>query len=293
VALVLSWPSVRTVMPLHFKTATAPQGSTELKVLTFNVMNFGWYDGTQKTENPSMRYILDQNADIVMLQEASVTSYYERLNSIKMMLDEMNEKYPYRQHGLSDIIILSRYPFKKVNDPLLSSYDDNSLSMEPFAAAYDVELPERTIRVVAMHLHSFEFDDADRSILEGARTDGISKKQARSFVQKLKTGYANRVPQAKQLREFLDKKGPDVTLVCGDMNDTPASHVYNKVRGSDLKDAWADCGRGITYTYNDHKFWVKIDHILYRGDLKPLSIHRDKKGDSDHYPLVATFALNP
>jgi len=35
-----------------------------------------------------------------------------------------------------------------------------------------------------------------------------------------------------------------------------------------------------------------IDHILYRGDLHPLSMHRGGLRSSDHYPLIATFYVD-
>ena len=48
-------------------------------------------------------------------------------------------------------------------------------------------------------------------------------------------------------------------------------------------------GIPFTYTFHNNHLYVKIDHILYRGDMKVLSCRRDKKGESDHYPLVAVF----
>ena len=75
----------------------------------------------------------------------------------------------------------------------------------------------------------------------------------------------------------------------GDMNDTPGSYAYRTICGEDMRDSWADVGFGPIYTFHDHHLYVKIDHILYRGDMKVLSSRRDKEGESDHYPLVAVF----
>ena len=90
------------------------------------------------------------------------------------------------------------------------------------------------------------------------------------------------------MRKLIDDSPGDV-LVMGDMNDTPGSYAYRTVCGDDLRDAWAEAGFGPTYTYHDHHLYVKIDHILYRGNMKLLSCRRDKEGESDHYPLVAVF----
>ena len=92
----------------------------------------------------------------------------------------------------------------------------------------------------------------------------------------------------RAMRQLLDDTSGDV-LVMGDMNDTPGSFAYRTVCGDDLHDAWAETGLGPIYTFNSHHLYVKIDHILYRGHLKPLWCRRDKAGESDHYPLVALF----
>jgi endonuclease/exonuclease/phosphatase (EEP) superfamily protein YafD len=43
------------------------------------------------------------------------------------------------------------------------------------------------------------------------------------------------------------------------------------------------------YTFHANHMYVKIDHIFYRGNIKPLICRRDKEGESDHYPMVAVF----
>ena len=77
-SVVLSWPTVAVTSPVNLapcsSAAVAGDSSAErFKVLTFNVMNFGYYDDTQSTRNPSMDFILKQNADLVVLQEAALS----------------------------------------------------------------------------------------------------------------------------------------------------------------------------------------------------------------------------
>ena len=81
----------------------------------------------------------------------------------------------------------------------------------------------------------------------------------------------------------------DVGWVADPYRATGAKWKRHVIKGHDLRDAWADVGFGPIYTYHDHHLCVKIDHILYRGDMKVLSCRRDKEGESDHYPLVAVF----
>ena len=104
----------------------------------------------------------------------------------------------------------------------------------------------------------------------------------------MRRSFALRGDDASTLRHAIDAS-PANLIVCGDMNDVSTSYVYRTICGEDLRDAWADTGFGPTYTFNANHLYVKIDHILYRGNLKPLSCSRVKGGESDHYPVVAVF----
>ena len=70
-AIVLAWLPVRSVFPINLFAGDIPQGASSFKVMTFNTMNFGPYDPSNHSPSPSMRYILDQDADFVLLQEGS------------------------------------------------------------------------------------------------------------------------------------------------------------------------------------------------------------------------------
>ena len=103
--------------------------------------------------------------------------------------------------------------------------------------------------------------------------------------------FALRGDNAAMLRKEIDRS-PDNVIVCGDMNDVSASHVYRLIAGDDLVDAWADVGLGYGQTYNRHGLCYRIDHILYRGELRALRAKRIKGGSSDHYPLMVTFDID-
>jgi len=292
-AMVLSWPSLRLVAPIHFSTPTAEWEGDTLRILTMNVASFRWYD-PEPQPSASMRYILDEDADIVVLQEACYYFSFNQYKTVRPMLQEFYRKYPYRSRGLFDTGILSKYPIHKVSNGEFFNpfsrvkYESDSAGLK-FARAWDVDAPGGTLRIIDMHLQSFLFSDDDRHIIDSAANANSGRKQRLlSVFDKMQHTFVAHAYQAKQLRQLIDNTDGDL-LVVGDMNDTPASYAYRKLRGGDLKDAWADAGHGFTYTFRDHHMLVKIDHILYRGKLFPISCYRDKAGDSDHYPLKATF----
>lgn len=280
-ALMLSWPTLRLISPVNFGHSKADPDKTQLKVMTMNVTQFNWSKGEPPSKN--MRYILDEDADIVVIQEGLLYYSYEGLVTVKPMLQELYKKYPYRKKQYFDVGILSKYPFEEVKSPVLAQD-----TLGYFIKAWDVDAPGGNLRVVSMHLSSLRFTGNDSQLIESMNTPSGRKNRIRSVAQKLDVGFRSHARQAKAMRQLLDETPGDV-LVMGDMNDTPGSFAYRTVCGEDLRDAWADTGLGPVYTFHDHHMYVKIDHILYRGDMKVLSCRCDKKGESDHYPLVAVI----
>ena len=281
-ALLLSWPTIRLISPFHLVHPSADPEKQQIKVLTMNVTEFNWRD---QIDEPSlnMRYILDEDADIVAIQEGLVYFSYESQRRIKPMLEELYKKYPYRKKEFFDVGILSKYPFTEVESPVL---EQDSLNY--FIKAWDVEAPGGNIRVVNMHLSSLRFTQNDSKIIDSMNLPSGRKKRIKSVTRKLDYGFQTHARQAQAVRQLIDEAPGDV-IVMGDMNDTPGSFAYRTVCGDDLHDAWAEAGFGPTYTFHAHHLYVKIDHILYRGDLRLLSSRRDKAGESDHFPMVATF----
>ena len=280
-ALLLSWPTLRLISPLNLFHPEADPDKVQLKVLTMNVTQFNWVDGDKP--NKSMRYILDQNADVVVIQEGLVDFSYEQLEPVKPMLNELYKKYPYRKKAFFDVGILSKYPYTEVKS---SALDKDKLNY--FIKAWDVQAPGGDIRVVSMHLSSLRFTQNDSKIIESMNKPSNRKRRVKSVVRKLDNGFRTHVRQVTAMRKLLDETTGDV-IVMGDMNDTPGSYTYRTLCGDDLLDAWAESGFGPTYTFHAHHLYVKIDHIFYRGNMKLLTCRRDKEGESDHYPLVAIF----
>ncbi len=280
-ALLLSWPTMRLISPFNIGHPESDPDKTQLKVLTMNVTEFNWSDGDSPSKN--MRYILDQDADIVVIQEGLVYFSFEQLKTVKPMLKELYEKYPYRKKEFYDVGIISKYPFTEMKSEALSRD-----TLNYFIKAWDVEAPGGDLRVVNMHLSSLRFTLNDSQVIESMNVPSDRKMRIRSVAHKIGNGFISHSRQAKAVRQLLDETPGDV-LVMGDMNDTPGSFAYRTVSGEDMRDAWADSGFGPIYTFHAHHLYVKIDHILYRGDMKVLSCHRDKAGESDHYPLVAVF----
>lgn len=298
-AIVLTWGSVRMVFPVNMLSSSVKATSeNSLRVMTFNVMNFGPYDTTNHVASASMRYILDQDADVVLLQEGSQERNYLKLSNVKMMADELEKKYPYHSDGRHDLVILSKFPYTVINDTILKTGPGYVKSHDPeyqyYARGYDLVMPNgKQLRIVNLHLHSMGLNDSDRELYMNITKTNINsetefRKIKSSLYNKLCATFKFHAHEAQMVRDFLNRC-PQNVILCGDFNDTPASYCYRTVRGDDLRDAFVDCGFGIKNTFNNNRLYFKIDHIMYRGELEAVEWRRDKAGDSDHYPQVATF----
>ena len=295
VALLLSWPSLRTVVPLHLftpSTHNVERDDNTFKILTFNVMNFGPYDPSNHRPNESMKYILESDADVVLLQEGSQERDYMKLSNTKMLTGELAKKYPYRSSRNHDLIILSKYPYEAKT---VVGSDANS-PVSGRVTSYVVHHPGRDLLLVNAHLRSIGLSENDKD--EYARmtrgdVQGKSdlKKMKRGMIDKVVASSVTRYEECETLRRLLDENRDKDVIVAGDFNETPASYCYWTVRGTDMNDAWGDAGFGYYNTFNDRRLLFKIDHILYRGSLSAEAATVDKTGESDHYPFSVVFRL--
>ena len=76
------------------------------------------------------------------------------------------------------------------------------------------------------------------------------------------------------------------TLVGGDLNAEPGSAVIGMLEGSQLRDAWADCGQGAGLSYPADKPVKRIDYLLLPKDWKCVSATVIETEVSDHRPVL-------
>ena len=275
-ALAATWPATNVHFPMNLSTPPLPasQDST-FTVLTMNVS--GFINRMRHKTDPTsstMRFILEQNADVVITQETALGPLdFTRTEPVKSMRQRIDSLYPYHSHGYHDIAILSKY-----------------------AKAFDVTLPAGTaVRIIGVHMQSIGLSGNDKELYKQlTRMEKGTRSQMsevrHSLMGKVASACRRRAAEAQQLRTILDQS-PENTIVCGDFNDTPLSFTYRTVRGNDMRDAWQDCAFWPTYTFNADRLYFHIDHMLYRGNLQALKSESPRAGSSDHYPIITTFAI--
>lgn len=279
---------ILTISPLNFtsRSLSTDDESRTFTLLTYNVYNFRDNQGVNpEWGNRTLSYILSTDADIVCLQESS------NLNGVgkKAQRDSINSRYPYRLYSnRSGEVLLSKYHATEIDTP---QPDWGSGSF----CAYDVEVEGHEVTVVNCHLQSIGLTDDDKELYREL-TDKELRNPSRSELSKVKNGIVTkllaafriRAQQARYIKEFLATHKGNVILV-GDFNDVPGSYAYRTIKSDGLKDAYSECAFGPTVTYNDNRFYFRIDQMLYRGDLEAVRIKRGDLRSSDHYPLFATL----
>ena len=304
VALLISLPQLLTVVSIGAGApslpvdAPLPHGS--VTVMSFNVCGTGlWKYNKLPKPNPLISYVINKNADIVVFQEGSLGGIdYERIPAISVIKDELNAAYPYRERGYHDVMLLSKYPYKRLNFDSIIDPDwinpDKPTDLNFDLEGYDVELPGgRSLRVIGFHLQAFGLQPADKEfyvdVTHGkAETRQDVSRFKTNLIDKLRHSFKAQAAEAELIRRVIDASPGDV-VVCGDMNNVAPSWPYRTIRGNDMRDVFTELERGYMRTYNRHRMYFHIDHMFYRGNLRPVAFERGDTITSDHFPLITTF----
>ncbi|MCM1094267.1 MAG: endonuclease/exonuclease/phosphatase family protein [Lachnospiraceae bacterium] len=278
--------------PMHIlkPSVSREEKKTSFTVMTYNVFNFTDHQGESPSwGNRTISYIISQASDIVCLQEAFPLLGRQSFCN-KSQQDSLKSLYPYYidMPNRAGEMILSRFPVRLLEVPSSPDWGSGQYT------AYAAEIEGREVTIVNCHLQSLGLTPDDKALYREL-TDKESKptrnelSQAKhNIIPKLLEAFKIRAEQADSISRFLADATDNVILM-GDFNDVPGSYAYRTMINAGLKDAYNSCAFGPMVTYNDNRFYFRIDHIFYRGDMRAVRIKRGNLKSSDHYPLKATF----
>ena len=153
--------AVTRYFPFHDRVDDIPKENV-LKVLTYNVMGFGYKGHTEDAPNPIIRYIANSGADIVCLQEYAVGTSKNFLTNQKIA--NALKMYRYRSIipiGTSgtlkfNIAVFSKYPISKSRKIKYdSSFNGSSI--------HELDIRGKKLTLINNHLESFKLTMEDRS----------------------------------------------------------------------------------------------------------------------------------
>ena len=289
--LCICAPSIWNICPVNLiKDPVLEQHEYKaFKLLTFNVMNMWDYEESHShdADNRILSFIIHTDADIVSLQEIIYFPKVEQNSNVTAQIDTIHQMYPYISKATDGaLMVLSKYPIKRINipKPFVNKY-------LPYAA-YSIDLPQGPITLFDCHMESIGLTDSDKAsyqdITRGKAGKADIKDMKNSALHKLNEAYRSRSIQVNQLREVADSIGGNI-IIAGDFNDVPLSYSIRCLQEAGFKEVYPSLALGPGFTYHADRLYFRIDHMLYRGTLKPLSLEIPKVNLSDHYPMIATF----
>jgi len=283
-------------------TEKPPQCVNCIKVMSYNVKLFGLYDTNDKkirqhNKNKILQYIHDEQPDIVCFQEYFYDHSGKLFNTTDTLLSVLklkNKNYHFEHFTTNRGELyfgLATFSKNKIVGKGVVEMPDSSV----IATYIDFKQKNDTVRVYNCHLASIHFEYEDYKIGNHLKINIMNdpkwQKKAKILFKKLKIAFEVREKQSKILKNHL-KHCPHYVIVCGDLNDSPASYAYNKV-ASGLKDSFRESGNELGTTYLGEIFpKFRIDYILHDKAYKSYGHTVGTNiSISDHYPVYTWISL--
>ncbi|HVI43666.1 MAG TPA: endonuclease/exonuclease/phosphatase family protein [Chitinophaga sp.] len=271
-----------------FHNNAIPASSGVFSIMTYNTSSMGL--SAYKTDTVVRAAVFDvvagANPDILCLQE-----FYTNDDPGKRShhIDSLRQigKYPYHYFTCDwvnwntwyyGLILFSRYPIAAATT--IPCNETAVGSGKSFLQA-DLVVHGDTIRVLTAQFISYMFSRDDIDNLLHLRSWEILTKMRQTFI--------HRSHQAVQLAA-LAAASPYPVIICGDLNDTPASFTYMTVsRG--LQDAFLVAGAGWGRTLSYLSPSLRIDYILPNPSFRIHSCEVPQPQRSEHFPVMARLSL--
>ncbi len=289
--MIASLPSILDYCPLHLPQKVADDAET-FTLMSYNVL--GLQDQNKQyygDVNPTISYILKEDPDIVCLQEMRTLHTSQSIHLTASQIDSLHCQYPYVFYSNESQAIFSKFPVEPVQTGYVHSKEPGAANIGCFRA----EIKGRKVTIFDIHLQSFSLVSEDREMfaklthLKGSEHE-ISQMKSH-LINKIRIAGPIRTTDTEELIKYIKKYGGPNVIVCGDFNDVPGSYPLRLLAGEHFKEVYPEVGFGPMITYNSGGFYFRIDHILYRGDMRPISMKRGDIKSSDHYPVTATFEM--
>jgi endonuclease/exonuclease/phosphatase family metal-dependent hydrolase len=262
-----------------------------MKVLTYNVRNFGLYsaEGKKEIRNKIFDVLDRENADLVCFQEffhSDKKGYFTTRDSLLKFLPTKyyHERYTHAMKGQNyfGVALFSKYPI--VNKGFVPFENDPN----NFCIYADLKVEGDTIRVYDAHLQSIRFKPEDYAFVDQNRNEEELDQGSKRIARRLKLAFQKRQLQVDRVVQSI-ADSPHPVILCGDFNDPPVSYTYEAFTDL-LEDSFCEAGSGIGNTYIGVFPSFRIDYILHSKELEAIEYKTLDEKLSDHHAVVATLA---
>ncbi len=222
-----------------------------------------------------------QHLDIICIQEHS--PYVENQISQALQLP-----YQYFSRG-KFVAIYSKYPI--INEGQIENFSSNDANACIWA---DIQVDNKKIRIYAAHFEANRKDGiVPNTVAAHSDEPPIDFSIAVGLLRFYQKFSARRADQAKKLRQLM-ATSPYPAILCGDINDTPQTHVYQILK-EDHKDTFREKGLGIGATFGstlkNKLALLRIDYIFTPPSFEVLNHRIFPAPFSDHYLIYSKVQL--
>ncbi|MDD2381544.1 MAG: endonuclease/exonuclease/phosphatase family protein [Mariniphaga sp.] len=282
VCILAGWGYITRFVQLSEKQTEAG----DLKIMSYNIHHFRGNGKLtqQQTANEITLFLKDQQPDIICLQEVRLRQ--NNIFSLQKTVEELDfiNHYQFaRTSSTFGSVTLSRFPIVHMGEIRFN----NSRNITIYT---DMLIQQDTFRVFNVHLHSYGIDPRDYNIIESGVSNEKDLKEAREMGAKLKSGFQMRASQVDTIRDMI-KKTPYPAILCGDLNDIPASYSYQQLRKG-MKDDFVSSGKGVGRTYYNKLPALRIDYIFHSPEFQSFNFQTHKFNHSDHRPISTVLVRN-
>lgn len=294
--LPLGYFNLVNTFPLRTKQKwTASHDSSTLRIMTWNVASFHNFEPISspfaQTRIQMLETISELNPDILCLQEYRNVENSKRQVSVRKELADLgynhficsnDRKYKRKNLEITDgVAIFSKHPFSDTGRIVISNKD----RAENMAYA-DIDFNNRKLRIFTAHLISFYlYPDTAAAHDSGSDIYKITYNRKRSIQWKLRDTEKSHQKQVTLIRKELEKS-PFPVIYCGDINATPTSYTYRKLKGS-LQDAFLSKGSGFGTTFYKIIPTLRIDVCFADTSFHVVQSKVEERKLSDHYPVIS------
>lgn len=250
-----------------------------LTVVSFNVRTFE-YQTARVDEAADL--LKAMRPDVVCLQEFRNHQVTNDEKADSYLAKKLGMEYfefvtlPIHIHGAA---IFSKYPILNIDTLYISRKEINS------GILATIQTPSGKVGVANLHMSSYN--------MEGLLNEHPEWKD-RLLNLPLRFGKTLRLQQ-EQVNVVLNKikTYPYPLVIAADMNSAPHTRIASQF-SQRMTDSFIKQGSGIGWTYPLlGPLGVRIDYQFSSPELEVLTHHVIRSDVSDHYPIVATYVLQP
>jgi endonuclease/exonuclease/phosphatase family metal-dependent hydrolase len=301
VAIILGFNQIMASFQFH-SGSKALADKDYFKVISYNVRNFdlynydkNWVSNTTK-RNKIFTFLKTESPDIICFQEFvnDLSGKFKTKDTLVTFLKTKNV------HSENTAVSKKEIEFGLAT---LTSFPivhkgriDFPNSKTNLCIYTDVLVGSDTLRIYNAHFESIHFSHADMQFAEkitAVKTEKEAqlKDKSERIMRLMKIAFQKRAVQVDLVANHI-KTSPYPVILCTDLNDTPISYAYHKLKDN-LNDAFTESGSGFGHTYTGFYPSFRIDYILISKALQAADFASISSDNSDHYPVRCFIKMRP